>query len=324
VLVVALAATLVGVAALAADSAVALPEWGRCEVSPTHEGRFTNGNCTTKAKKVSEKFTGEFEWHNSTTFVGAGGGFESAREVHIPAFNNEVGPVTLNATIIMCEPSQEKLAHCREGEKQESMPFTVECPEIHDAVGFFGKKSPKEITNYFEGYWNCHALGVACSNETDFGNGLLLTKPLRGVLGYIKKAAPKEVGIDWKPESGSTFAKFSCGESLNVVLGAAAEKEGPFYPPKGAGGGMIAGPVTPINEMVKTVTMVRSASPETDETTPTNFEGKPLQELEASFYDPNVLHNGSKWGPAGETYSHQKLSLCGSCNFSENLTELKA
>ena len=60
------AATALAALALTASSASALPEFGQCFKHPTHEGKYTNSVCTAKAKKVSEKFTGEFEFRKTT------------------------------------------------------------------------------------------------------------------------------------------------------------------------------------------------------------------------------------------------------------------
>jgi hypothetical protein len=299
--------------AWASASALALPEFGRCEVSPTHEGRYTDNNCTANAKRVSTKFTGEFEWHKSTTFEG--------ERVVNKAVEQEKTPVILNSVFIECAPSQEKLAKCKEGEAEERVAVSIECEGIIKLPGQFSTKSAKEITNYKSAFLGCHALGQVCANQAFSGSITgIVTDELRGALGYVKKSAPKEVGLEWKPESGREVAKFSCGTGMTLVVGAASEKEGPFYSPKGGGGGVI-GTVSPINEMTENITQVQTANEETGENIPSNFEGKPLQSLEAYFYDPNNVQHGSRWSPVGETLT-SKIRLCG-C-FNEVKTEIKA
>ena len=48
------------VAAIAASSASALPEWGQCEAKAG--GKYSDRNCQTKAKKGK----GEYEWRKAT------------------------------------------------------------------------------------------------------------------------------------------------------------------------------------------------------------------------------------------------------------------
>jgi hypothetical protein len=55
--------TMVVVVAVMTGSASArLPEWGKCEASATHEGRYADAGCTQPVKKVYGKYTGGYEW----------------------------------------------------------------------------------------------------------------------------------------------------------------------------------------------------------------------------------------------------------------------
>jgi hypothetical protein len=290
-------AVALAVAAYAAGSAAALPEFGRCTPSPTHEGRYTNNGCTTKAKKVGEKFTGEYEWEKSTTFPA--GNFKEVRGYEI---DEHAGPVVLTSDFVKCEPNEQKLAKCREGETEERVPVSIECANIRTAEGEFSSKSSKEISHFQMVLAGCETLGISCNNTDTAGFGReskLELNALKGVLGYIKKTAPKEVGIAWKAESGKDIADFTCGEDMRLVIGGATEQEGPNYPPKGGGGAWIAA-VTPINEMVLTITQSATVDTETAENIPSKFEGQPLQALEGYFFNPNgTIGNGTKWSPTG-------------------------
>ncbi len=316
-------ATALVVAAVAATGASALPEFGACERSPTHEGRYTDSNCLSKAKKVNDKLTGEFEWHKSTTFPPVP--IKGQGRVHNGGGKviEQKAPLTLSAQFIECAPSGERLAKCREGESEERLPVDVECEGVFQINGEFSKKSDKELTEVNIEYYECQALGSVCAN-TDNGGGepLIQTDNLKGVLGYIKKASPKEVGLDWKPESGNEVAKFTCGGAMSIVLGGARRTETPFYPPTGGGGGAIAA-VTPINEMGNDIKQVLTVNAETDENTPSSFEGKPIQALEGYFTNPESAGKGSKWSPVGETLTSE-LGLCGNCDNGENMTEIRA
>jgi hypothetical protein len=216
--------------------------------------------------------------------------------------------MTLASDFVKCVPSEESLAKCHEGETEERTPIDVECEEDQEAQGVWSHRSAKEVTGFTADFIGCKALGVECANS---GNGVR-TDTLKGTLGYIKKATPKEVGIDWKPEYGKVFVKFACGESMTIVVGGASEKEGPFYSPKGAGGAVIA-KISPLNEMVEKAHEEFNINAETDANVPSSFEGKSPQAFEDYFINTTVAGKGSKWGPAGLALT-QALSLCGNCN----------
>jgi hypothetical protein len=309
----ALAAALTALAWTAAGAS-ALPEFGRCLRSATHEGRYTDANCTTKAKKVGEKFTGEYEWHKSTTFAERGERTEIASSTaNTPEHFRPSAITTIAASFVKCAPNEEeKVAKCKEGETEERVPIDITCKNVGEAgqeidgsmSGQFSTKSAKEIDRIHFRLFDCEAMGVECANSIGQFAPEINTDRLKAVLGYIKKGEPKEVGIDYKPENGDEIAKFSCGGAMNIILGGAKEQEGPAHPPKGGGAGVIA-PVTPINEMLggegeatEGVTQVLTLN-ESDENVPSSFEGKALQALESWFYNPELLGKGSKWSAAG-------------------------
>ena len=63
VCLVATVAVVAGVAGSAsAKSPTKLPEWGKCEASATHEGKYADAGCTQPVKKVYKKYTGGYEW----------------------------------------------------------------------------------------------------------------------------------------------------------------------------------------------------------------------------------------------------------------------
>jgi hypothetical protein len=300
-------------AAVAATSALALPEYGKCEVQAKHEGKYTNNNCTKKATKVSEKFTGEFEWTPMPKVKNS----DTSKE-----FNNgisEATPSTLTSNFRLCSPSEEKVApKCRAGEEEgNSGPIKIECEE--DSVrGLFSEKSAQEVRNVVVKYSGCKGLGLPCGNGSHEGE--IETDQLKGTLGYINKAT-KEVGVDIKPMSGKEFAKFDCANVLQIVVGEGTEKEGPAYPTKGGGDGVI-GVVTPVNSMVGSFTTAFTANEETSENIPSKFEGKPIQVLEDHYNNLTKPGHGSLWSPAGQT---QTAHLSGQCNNSiECVAEVKA
>ncbi len=291
------------VAAITAAGASALPEFGKCEAKAG--GKYSDSNCTVKAKKGQ----GKFEWHNSLSYT------KNQKE-----FSNGSGEkvaAVLTSTFYTCSPSSEKLAKCREGETEEVVgPIKVECTELFD-IGEFSSTSDKEVRNVHVKFSGCIALGsIPCENTAT--EGVIETNILKGSLGYIKKAAPKEVGVDIKPQSGKEFAKFSCGSTIAFRVGEGTAKEGPFYP-KGGGDGVI-GVVTPINEQTTVLTQTFIANEETNENIPSKFEGKPIQVLEDWFTSGG--NSFSKWSPAGQTVTAH--NSCKACKGEEGVGEIKA
>jgi hypothetical protein len=53
---------IVVVAAMAGSASARLPEWGKCEASATHEGKYADAGCTQPVKKVYGKYAGDYEW----------------------------------------------------------------------------------------------------------------------------------------------------------------------------------------------------------------------------------------------------------------------
>jgi hypothetical protein len=303
-------------AAVVATSALALPEFGKCEVQAKHEGKYANNNCTTKAKVVNTKPTGEFEWTPMNKVKNS----NTNREFANGAGGGEVAPATLTSNFRQCIPSEEKLAKCREGEEEtHTGTIKIECTEFY-VHGKFSAKNAKEVENVIVKYRGCKGLGLACGNGSKEGE--IETDQLKGALGYINKST-KEVGVDIKPMSGKEFAKFNCANALQIVVGEGTEKEGPAYPPKGGGDGVI-GVVSPVNSMVDVITTAFTANEATSENIPSKLEGKPIQVLEDYFN--NLTHPGhaSLWSPAGQTQTVHLQSNAECTNGEECVAEVKA
>jgi hypothetical protein len=305
-------------AAVVATSALALPEFGKCEVQAKHEGKYANNNCTTKAKVVNTKPTGEFEWtpmnkvKNSNTrreFSSLHGNLET-----------ELEPGTLLSNFRICSPGEEKLAKCRAGETEEHTgTIKIECTDSL-VRGTFSEKSAKEVRNITVKYRGCKGLGNPCGNGSTTGE--IETDQLKGTLGYINKST-KEVGVDIKPQSGKEFAKFQCANAIQIVVGEGTETEGPAYPPKGGGDGVI-GVVTPVNSMVETFTTAFTANEATSENIPSKFEGKPIQVLEDYINNLSRPGKGSLWSPAGQTQTSHPSGHLMCINDAECIAEVKA
>jgi hypothetical protein len=300
-----LAAACAIAAVLASSASAGLPEFGKCE--PKTGGKYSNSNCTTKAKKGA----GAYEWLNAEHFSGA-----------VKEFSNGSGektPAVLTSRFIACFTGYERLPKCREDEKEEEYATVkIECEEVYDN-GEFSSKSDKEVRNVHVTFKECKGIGTECTNTATAG--VIETNLLEGTLGYIKKTAPKEVGVDIKPQSGSIFAEFHCGGQIGTVVGGAKATEGPAHPPSGGGDGII-GTVTPINEMTSTISQAFVVNEETFENIPNKFEGKPVQVLEDYLTFLGNPGHGSKWSAAGEAVSVH--NSCKACKAGEGVGEVKA
>jgi hypothetical protein len=274
------------VATMTAAGASALPEFGKCEAKAG--GKYSDSNCTKKAAVG----TGKFEWHNSLSFTKNQKEFSNGTGEKVPA---------VLITKFQLEEAGRGVLEAK-----------VECESIFD-LGEFSSKSSKEVRSVHVKFSGCKTLGAPCGNTSV--EGVIETNLLKGLVGYIKKAAPKEVGIDIKPQSGKQFAQFSCSGAVTIAVGEATEAEGPFYPPKGGGDGVI-GAMTPVNQMTNSFTQAFTANEETDQNIPSKFEGQPLQVLE------DRLLKFSKWSPAGQTVTVH--NSCRACTGEEGVGEIKA
>ena len=64
------------IAAMVASASAKLPEWGKCEASPTHEGKYADSGCIEPVKKVYGKYTGGYEWTSLVEATEYGNGAE--------------------------------------------------------------------------------------------------------------------------------------------------------------------------------------------------------------------------------------------------------
>jgi hypothetical protein len=287
--------------AIAATSASALPEFGQCYVQAKHEGKYANAGCTVKAKKVSEKFTGGFEWRKQS-------------EVAKKGFTGAGGAGILNGVYVICTPSESvRKQNCNAGEGEEHLATSVECTSEKAAGIVNGSNTVGSVAVKFFG---CKALGsTPCSNSSE--PETIEVNTLKGKLGYINKLK-KEVGIELNPViKNGPFVSFNCGGSsfLGIVVGVGNKTEGFAYLPNGGGDGIIS-PITPVNTMSPTYTQVYTTTAE-DENIPNKFGGTaPLQVLESYLFNAEKPSFTSKWSKAGESVTN--------VNTGEEAGEIKA
>jgi hypothetical protein len=164
--------------AIAAGSASALPEVGRC-VAQAGTGKYTESNCVKKAGSKTEEKQFEFK-------KGAGTGSK--------AFTSKGGEGVLTL-------QSGNSVRCK------TQAAAGEWKEASGAI--------KEATNVVATFTGCELLSTACTTEGE-AEGVIVTKKLGGKLGYIKKST-KLVGQELHPllkkegTHAGNFAIFKCG-----------------------------------------------------------------------------------------------------------------
>jgi hypothetical protein len=304
------------VTAIAATSASALPEFGKCVVAPTHEGKYTNSVCTTKAKKVNEKFTGEFAFKTISELKAEG--------AHLK-FTGKGGAGVLVTTFRACVRGDQNVNPTCEGKEEEKTlgPLKVEC-ESENAGGAL--TGPTTIGNIVVKFHGCKLFGSSpCQNTSTEGE--IAVNVLKGTIGFINKTvSPREVGLLLNPaKSKGEFAKFTCLGTITTVVGVGPSKavgtKGEqvtlkcFYPEPHCGGDGIISPVTPVNTMTTELTQVYTVNAK-EENIPSKFEGKPIELLEDLGYSNNEPEYVTAWSAAGEEITN--------VNTSEEVGEIKA
>jgi hypothetical protein len=116
----------------------------------------------------------------------------------------------------------------------------IECTADKNTGEITGAKTDKVVVT-FTGCTTLSGL-VKCGNTKTAGE--IETTALISTLGYIKKAAPTEVGLSLKPATGTLFAKFECATEV-IEVGEGTEK----------GGDSIIGKITPINTSTTAYTL---------------------------------------------------------------------
>jgi hypothetical protein len=177
-IVMGLAMAVAAFAVVGVGSASALPELLHCMTSPTKveagERWFTNQTTCEKLEGKGEFVAGSKEWLY--------GPFVAGEKL---SFTSTSGAGTLETV------------------KKE----TVKCTSDTNAGEFTSGTTAAKVVVTFKGCTG--PLGSECQNTATKGE--IATKSLKGVIGYIKKAAPIEVGVLLEPETaGALDAEFEC------------------------------------------------------------------------------------------------------------------
>jgi hypothetical protein len=327
------------IAAVAATSASALPEWGKCEKVAPKTGAFTDANCTVKAKPLN---SGEFKWLKGKEVEAKR--IAAGKKGPVPFSGHSVsGGGVLTTEIRECWVENVTVQlrttrkHCKEEitkrpsgeERLFTQQFKVECAnEVHSGEAV----APNLVKNVHVKFTGCALFGQTPCKSSGKAEGEIETLPLKGKLGYIKKAA-HEVGVLLEPaKAKGAFAAFECGGAIGIVVGVGNEKEGAEYassgsrvcygtetPPKmepapactgveptpaeekhGGYDGIIS-PITPVNQMTSTYTQTYTEELEYPfRNLPSSFEGQHIDVLEDNLSIIPEPSHITDWSAAGE------------------------
>jgi hypothetical protein len=309
------------VGAYAVSSAMAGPQWVKCEAKAG--GNYSDSNCKVKAKpkgtggyellkapEVAAKreaegkspgvpFKGESVGSGGLLYAELGSCEKNGPEEPLEQF---FGPITRAA----CEA---KGAH---RVNEAAGPF-IQCAAENSEGEASGTSSVVGVHVTFTG---CNLFGnVPCENA---GPEEIITNELKGKLGYISKAN-HEVGVLLEPAvKHGDFADFSCEpfvETIKVGVGnkkvgsahttSGCDQECPGATPeeeKHGGYDGVISPIKPVNEMTNAFTQEYKVEPTEfgevcPENIPSHFEGKHIDLLEVQ---QSTQAGSTMWSCSGE------------------------
>jgi hypothetical protein len=333
--------TALAVGAYMTSSALAGPQWVKCEkVGPGHN--YTGPNCT-KAEKAKPKGTGEYELYKAPEVEEKR--VAEGKTKYIPFAGGNVGSGgVLSTRLRACTPKEGEPEHgtssgqktrqkCAENGEEEIYGFegqviTIECESERNTGRVEGKSSVTNVSVTFKG---CKFFGSApCSNTPTEGE--IMVNTLKGKLGYVSKSEHK-VGLQLEPAvKHGEFARFNCAGIIETVVGVGNKKVGAEYTTSGCSGiacvgttpeeekhggyDGIIGEITPVNQMTTHFTQVFSVNAATDQNEPSSFEGKHIELLEDYAYLPEQPEHATDWSAAGEEVTNE--------NTAEEAGEIKA
>jgi hypothetical protein len=320
-------------ASLAASSALAGPQWVKCEkVGPGHN--YKGPNCT-KAEKAKPKGTGEYELYKHKEVEAKRVAEGKSKTIPFEGGNVGSGGV-LSTRLRACTPTEGNPEHgtssgqktrqkcAEEGEEEiygfEGSPITIECESERNTGVVEGANKVTNVSVIFKG---CKFLGSApCSNTPTEGE--IVVNTLKGILGYISKSEHK-VGLMLEPKAKhGEFARFNCAGIIETVVGVGNKRVGAEYTTGGCSGiscvgvkpeeekhggydGLI-GEITPVNQTTTKFTQVFSVNAATQQNQPSSFERKHIELLEDYAYLPEQPQHATDWSAAGEEITNENTS----------------
>jgi len=268
---------------VAASSASAkLPEWGRCEASEQHQGRFADAGCTQPVKKVYGRYTGGYEWRP----LSEPEPIEEPGEVSgLDYRTREIPQPSAESTIVFGNGDRIKCSIPLFPETQIRLTgphMTTEAPYV-EFGGCVDERTGGECNSTDEENFE-----AGIGDATAWRHGLEQRGPSwTGTMAFIsgKHTAEPAVGLVYKTENSKErfLQQIVCsarggGEPLTIAIGGRKAGE------------ELTMAITPVNAMSEsfTASMVQSAGVQG----PTSLEGKPTKTFEA-------LVNAHEWQTVG-------------------------
>jgi hypothetical protein len=317
------------VAVVAASSALAGPQWAKCEKVGSG-GKYSDANCSVKAAKsagayellkasqVGEKRVKEgksknipFSGHN----VGSGGVLSTGLRI----CEEEPGPGSLFYKRVTRQTCEEAGGEVVAGEEEGVI---IECTSENNTGETAGSTGVQSVHVTFKG---CALFGASPCTGPGLEEGEIKVNELKGKLGYLNKSK-KEVGLVLEPtKKKASFASFVCGGLLRTTVGEGNNKEGAEYTDTGCSGvckgtlpteekhggwDQIISPITPINTSTTEFTQVYKVNAKF-ENEPRRLEGKHISLLENWIVNLNLAkesRDGTMWQPAGEEITNVNTS----------------
>jgi len=305
------------VAAVSASTALAGPQWVKCEkVGPGHN--YSGPNCT-KSEKAKPKGSGEYELYKAPEVEAKRVAEGKSRTIPFSGHNVGIGGIlttgALNCIGGTYEAKRVTRKKCEEGggKPEDLETASVDCEAETNTGEVVGKD---EVGNIHVVFTGCKALGVIPCTSAGAASGEIRVNKLKGKLGYINKAA-HEVGVLLEPAAKhGAFAEFEC-VVLGFVVGVGNKTEGTFYrEPNGeekhGGYDGIISPITPVNKMSSTFEQVYTTnhSEQEPQNIPSKFENQHIDVLEdhgETTKEPGE-QSYTMWNAAGEEITNVNTS----------------
>jgi hypothetical protein len=188
------------------------------------------------------------------------------------------------------------------GKLETSSGETVSCTADTDRGEVEGASGSKKVTDVLISFTGCTSkiLTITYKCQTAGANPEeIKTTDLEGELGYIKKAAPVEVGLLLKPKGTNLFAEFECVHNTEKII----------IKVKGS----IIGKITPINKLVdpgEHATLTYEKGAKTGEPEITKFEGGAKDELLTETTISKKFLESSIAGSKDEIFFLESIEIC--------------
>ena len=187
------------------------------------------------------------------------------------------------------------------GKLETSAGETVSCTSDTDLGKVEGVTGSKKVTDVLISFKGCTSKILTITykcKSTGANEEEIRTNDLEGELGYIKAAAPIEVGLLLKPIGGGNFVEFECVHSTEKITIRVK--------------GSIIGRITPINKLVdpsEHSLLEYEKGAKTGEPEITKFEGLAANKLETESTVSKKFNESSISGSKDEIFFLESIEI---------------